>query len=766
MNQSAFLTTKIVLNNSQNPNNPEANLIHEKIKYISNEDNSDKNTNFGTNISDNNNTINNMNSDIKLYQSNKAINNMNINNFQNMNVSNINNNSSDFNIPIINPELEYDIIRPLGKGHFGSVKMVKDKKLGFIYALKEMPIPKGKNEIQHLKRESKIPLTFNHPNIIKYFKSFEFGGNHYFLAEYYESQNLKELLKKRIEDSNQLGLNKPKHFEQNFIIYIFRQLLEGLVYLHNQGIAHRDIKPDNILINSKNQIKITDFGLTAYLSGESKGVLSGGKTRVGTWSYGPPEIIFFNNPESVDVSCDIFSLGYTIFELMNFQLPTRTKNEQRIFLKKNNEDGFYNIYLAALVDQMYEAEKAKRPTAQQCLNRLNEIDNIINKYNNNMFNNNNNFMNNNFNNNNNFMNNNCNNNNFMNNNNNNFNMNKELEMKNNNFLNLINQNVKSKSFIQIRNPKLLSSMRCLLCSFYSINVMPFTIQEIEQNLFMARKYVNTNNYFIEIFCQMFRTLDSYEKKLINEYQYKNHINNFIVEIFNRQDSIQTGTRPIILYYNILGIINKEYLFLDKYIKYKMNNFTNYCFFNFFRKNLWTELFKMIIEYKNKYKNPMINNFSFLLFSAYKCSVCNNIIEIIPGSDRTGYFLQLDIKTDLTTSNLIYNVFKPEPTMMIKTCMSCGNNTPLIKQQFMMNSPNILVLEFMDNNSIDIETKINIVNYKASNEGPYIYELLAVIIYYEESLEYDIRLNTPENNWNKMQYISFNSPSMAIYKKIM
>ena len=174
MNQSAFLTTKIVLNNSQNPNNPEANLIHEKIKYISNEDNSDKNTNFGTNISDNNNTINNMNSDIKLYQSNKAINNMNINNFQNMNVSNINNNSSDFNIPIINPELEYDIIRPLGKGHFGSVKMVKDKKLGFIYALKEMPIPKGKNEIQHLKRESKIPLTFNHPNIIKYFKSFEF----------------------------------------------------------------------------------------------------------------------------------------------------------------------------------------------------------------------------------------------------------------------------------------------------------------------------------------------------------------------------------------------------------------------------------------------------------------------------------------------------------------------------------------------------------------------------------------------------------------
>ena len=68
---------------------------------------------------------------------------------------------------------------------------------------------------------------------------------------------------------------------------------------------------------------------------------------------------------------------------MNFELPTRTDKVKREKTKKNNEDRFYNPYLAKLVDQMYETENTRRPTANQCLELLNKIDMVINNNSNN-----------------------------------------------------------------------------------------------------------------------------------------------------------------------------------------------------------------------------------------------------------------------------------------------------------------------------------------------------------------------------------------------
>jgi serine/threonine protein kinase len=241
-------------------------------------------------------------------------------------------------------------------------------------------------------------------------------------------------------------INKRKR-RTNEILHIFKQIVIGLQYIHSKNILHRDLKPENILLTKTGIVKITDFGLSAYLEGEGQGkdYLLGGKTIVGTASYGPPEIVFYEN--KYGIACDIFSLGYTIFELMNFGLPTETKNGNRNLVRLNNQDGFYDFYLADLVDRMYEHESYKRPTAKQCLARLNEIDNSINKFNNQF--NNNNFMNNNMNNN--FINNNMNNN-MMNNNGMNINNgmnNQNCMWQNNNYnpnMNCMNNNMNNNNF--------------------------------------------------------------------------------------------------------------------------------------------------------------------------------------------------------------------------------------------------------------------------------------------------------------------------------
>ena len=187
-------------------------------------------------------------------------------------------------------------------------------------------------------------------------------------------------------------------------------------------------------------------------------------------------------------------------------------------------------------------------------------------------------------------------------------------MRNNNFMKLISQNVKNKRFIEIKNIKLLSSMKYLLRLFYKIDIMPFIVKEMESNLAQVRKCQNnTSNYFIEIFCIMFRKVDLKARNLLDEYEYKKDINNFIVEIFDRQDSFQIGTRPLTLYYNILSIINKEYRSLDKYINYNLSNFSNYTFFNNFGQHLWQKMINIIVQYKSEFKNPFIYSFSFLIF---------------------------------------------------------------------------------------------------------------------------------------------------------
>ena len=261
----------------------------------------------------------------------------------------------------------------LGKGQFGAVLKMKSNINGQIYAVKWVELPKDENDLKNLIREQYIMNKISHPNIVTLYKTFEDEKYSYFVSEFIDGINLDKYIKN-------FHINNPnKHIEQHLVINIFQQILSGLQYLHNNHILHRDIKPDNILIDYNNNIKITDFGISAiYKNGY--GILSCHCTRVGRPDYVCPEII---NNVPYDYKCDIFSLGYTIYYMMNFHLPTITKIDVNEKVKRIDSDKkvdiYYDIRLIQLVEKMYSYDPEERPGTTQILNIL---ENIKNKNNN------------------------------------------------------------------------------------------------------------------------------------------------------------------------------------------------------------------------------------------------------------------------------------------------------------------------------------------------------------------------------------------------
>ena len=252
----------------------------------------------------------------------------------------------------------------LGKGHFGEVKKMQYKRNNQIYAVKFLPKNKTIQDDKYIYREVNILSNLNHKNIVKLYGYFEDNNYCYFVYELVQGCNLEQYVANFMNNN----LNKYKdsfatHIDENILINIFKQILSGLFYLHSNFVFHRDIKPDNILIDNDNNIKITDFGLSAiYIKGFQK--LSSNDTMVGRKDYCAPEV---KANKSYDYKCDIYSLGLTMFYLMNFSLHP---------IQNNNN--FYNKNLVNLVDLMKRKDPNERPTTEQLLNYLLQIERDIN----------------------------------------------------------------------------------------------------------------------------------------------------------------------------------------------------------------------------------------------------------------------------------------------------------------------------------------------------------------------------------------------------
>jgi tRNA A-37 threonylcarbamoyl transferase component Bud32 len=206
------------------------------------------------------------------------------------------------------PHLE--ILELLGQGGMGAVYKARQPGLDRLVALKILPHEASQDAAftERFTREARALARLNHPNIVSVYDFGQIGGLYYFLMEYVEGVNLRQLLR--------AGQLQPQQALQ-----IAPQICEALQYAHDEGIVHRDIKPENILLDKKGRIKIADFGLAKLLgratAAEAK--LTGPYQVMGTLHYMAPEQV--DNPTEVDHRADIYSLGVVFYEMLTGKLP-------------------------------------------------------------------------------------------------------------------------------------------------------------------------------------------------------------------------------------------------------------------------------------------------------------------------------------------------------------------------------------------------------------------------------------------------------------
>ena len=215
----------------------------------------------------------------------------------------------------------YKIVAKLGEGGMGVVYKAEDTQLRRTVALKFLPRETlDEEEVKaRLIREAQAAASLDHPNICQVFGIHEEDGEIFIAMAYIDGPSLAEKIKER-----PLPLDEA--------LTIATQIAEGLQEAHEQGVVHRDIKPQNVLLTGKGQVKILDFGL-ASLTGRSKLTKTG--TTMGTPAYMSPEQLEGKN---VDRRADIWALGCVLYEMLTQKSPFEADYEQAIGYGILNED--------------------------------------------------------------------------------------------------------------------------------------------------------------------------------------------------------------------------------------------------------------------------------------------------------------------------------------------------------------------------------------------------------------------------------------------
>ncbi len=215
----------------------------------------------------------------------------------------------------------YILESKLGSGGMSTVYLARDETLERGVAVKVLhrEISDQPDQIERFRREARTVAQLSHPNVVSVIDAGEDGGHPYIVFEYVEGETLKQ----RIERLGRLPLDEAAAYA----IEIGR----GLAAAHVAGIVHRDVKPQNVLIDAEGRAKVTDFGIARELAAD--GLTATGRV-LGTTDYVSPEQAMGHN---VDARSDIYSLGVVLYEMLTGRPPFAAETLVGVAMKHVNE---------------------------------------------------------------------------------------------------------------------------------------------------------------------------------------------------------------------------------------------------------------------------------------------------------------------------------------------------------------------------------------------------------------------------------------------
>jgi serine/threonine-protein kinase len=216
----------------------------------------------------------------------------------------------------------YKLEAKLGSGGMSTVYLAKDSTLDRDVAVKVMhrEMSEQADQLERFRQEARAVAKLSHPNVVAVIDAGEDGGHPYIVFEYVEGETLKQ----RIARVGALDA-------QEALAYAI-EIARGLTVAHGRNMVHRDIKPQNVLIDAEGRAKLTDFGISRQL--EQDGMTATGRV-LGTTDYVAPEQAM-GHP--VDPRSDIYSLGVVLYEMLTGQVPFSADSQVGVAMKHVNEE--------------------------------------------------------------------------------------------------------------------------------------------------------------------------------------------------------------------------------------------------------------------------------------------------------------------------------------------------------------------------------------------------------------------------------------------
>jgi len=212
----------------------------------------------------------------------------------------------------------YELIKTIGEGTFGKVKLAKNIQTSEYVAIKILEKSKinDKDDLNNIMKEIKYLKKLNHINIISLYEIIETEQNYYIIMEYAENELFSYIVEKN-------------YLNEEIASFFYIQILSSIEYIHKKKICHRDLKPENILLTNNNSIiKIIDFGLANCYKNKKNELL---ETSCGSPCYAAPEMILGKKYHGIDI--DIWSSGIVLFAMVCGFLPFEDEDNENIYRK-------------------------------------------------------------------------------------------------------------------------------------------------------------------------------------------------------------------------------------------------------------------------------------------------------------------------------------------------------------------------------------------------------------------------------------------------